>query len=104
MLRTQIPLVQVPSESAWSYPGNAKFTLAEVWLKQSITPADAFRELALRYVAAFGPATVNDLHTWSVLPRAADVPVKQVRFVMPWRARCRRFIRICANRSNWPVC
>lgn len=72
LLRTQIPLVQVPAHSPWSYPGNAKFTLAEPWIGQPISRVDAFRELAFRYLAAFGPATVSDLQTWSGLPKLKE--------------------------------
>ncbi len=66
-VRTTLPLVQVPDESAWSYPGNPKFALAESWLGRSVEAAPDFRELVRRYLAAFGPATVNDLQTWSSL-------------------------------------
>ena len=66
-VRTTLPLVQVPDKSAWSYPGNPKFALAESWLGRSVDAAPDFRELVRRYLAAFGPATVNDLQTWSGL-------------------------------------
>ncbi len=64
-VRTTLPLVQVPDESAWSYPGNPKFALAESWLDRSVDAEPDFPELVRRYLAAFGPATVNDLQTWS---------------------------------------
>ncbi len=72
MLRTQIPLVVVSDGAAWAYPGNPKFTLAETWLDQPIPPTDALRELVLRYLAAFGPATVSDIQTWSGLGKLKD--------------------------------
>jgi len=67
MLRTQIPLVQVPNDSIWSYPGNPKFTLAETWFGTPIPEQDALPDLIRRYLAAFGPATVKDIETWSGL-------------------------------------
>ncbi|MBK9746726.1 MAG: AlkZ family DNA glycosylase [Chloroflexi bacterium] len=73
MLRTQIPLVVVPDGGAWAYPGNPKFTLAETWLAQPIPQAPALRELVLRYLAAFGPATVSDAQTWSGLSKLKEV-------------------------------
>jgi hypothetical protein len=68
-VRTHLPLVQVPVNSGWSYPGNPKFTLAETWLGQKIPTKDHLPTLALRYLAAFGPARVTDMQTWSGLPK-----------------------------------
>lgn len=64
-IRMKIPLVQVPVQSGWSYPGNPQFTLAESWLSQPIPTEQNLRTLVLRYLAAFGPATVADIQTWS---------------------------------------
>jgi hypothetical protein len=63
-VRTHLPLVQVPTKSAWSYPGNPTFTLAESWIGRSIDPDDHFKALIFRYLAAFGPATITDIQTW----------------------------------------
>jgi hypothetical protein len=68
-VRTYVPLVQVPNDYRWSYPGNAQFTLAESWLKQPI-PDNGDGGLPLmirRYLAGFGPASVTDMQTWSGL-------------------------------------
>ncbi|MCC7448296.1 MAG: AlkZ family DNA glycosylase [Anaerolineae bacterium] len=67
-VRMLLPLVQVPISSGWSYPGNPQFTLAESWLGKPIPTEDNLRDLALRYLAAFGPATAVDMQTWSSLP------------------------------------
>jgi len=64
-VRTDLPLVQVPTSAPWSFPGNPQFTLAESWLGQSIDPADHLPDLLRRYLAAFGPATITDMQTWS---------------------------------------
>lgn len=66
-VRMQLPLVQVPSESEWSFPGTAAFTLAETWLGQAPSPESRAHELILRYLRAFGPASVADAQTWSGL-------------------------------------
>ncbi len=66
-VRTTLPLVQVSDESMWSYPGNPKFALAESWLDQPLDAEADFRRLVWRYLAAFGPASVNDIQTWSAL-------------------------------------
>jgi hypothetical protein len=74
--RTHLPLIQVPVSSGWSYPGNPKFTLAELWLNQSIPTEDNLRDLVRRYLAAFGPARVTDIQTWSGLPKLKDAVEK----------------------------
>lgn len=66
-IRTHLPLVQVPISTGWSYPGNPQFTLADQWLGHAISAEADFRELVRRYLAAFGPARVTDLQTWSGL-------------------------------------
>ena len=66
-VRTHLPLVQVPVSSGWSYPGNPRFTLAELWLGQPIPEEDNLRTLVIRYLAAFGPASVTDIQKWSGL-------------------------------------
>jgi len=71
-VRTHLPLIQVPIAGGWSYPGNPQFALAETWLGRPIPTEDHFRELVLRYLGAFGPATVTDLQTWSGLGKLKD--------------------------------
>lgn len=66
-VRTHLPLVQVPISGGWSYPGKPEFTLAESWIGRKISAKDDLPELARRYLAAFGPASVNDMQTWSGL-------------------------------------
>lgn len=63
-IRTHLPMVQVPISAGWSYSSKPEFTLAESWIGRKISPKDNLRELVLRYLAAFGPASVNDMQTW----------------------------------------
>jgi hypothetical protein len=65
--RMKLPLVQVPGESPWGYPGAADFAPAETWLGKKIAAAAKPDALMLRYLAAFGPASVADAQTWSGL-------------------------------------
>jgi hypothetical protein len=75
-VRTHLPLVQVPITTGWSYPGNPQFTLADSWIGKSISPEEDLRTLVFRYLAAFGPATVADIQTWSGLPKLKDAVEK----------------------------
>jgi hypothetical protein len=71
-VRTRLPLVQVPVEGGWSYPGNPQFTLAETWLGRPIPVEANLRELVWRYLAAYGPASVTDIQTWSGLGKLKE--------------------------------
>jgi hypothetical protein len=68
-VRARVPLVQVTPRGLWRGSGLARHTTARHWLgDQTLPPAEA-EELVLRYLAAFGPATVMDLQMWCGLTR-----------------------------------
>ncbi len=71
-VRTHLPMVQLPTSSTWSYPGNPQFTLADSWISQSFSTDSDFRALFFRYLAAFGPASATDMQTWSGLAKLKD--------------------------------
>lgn len=65
-VRTHLPLVQIPPSGMWGFTGNPAHALAESWLERPLAAStEGFRLLILRYLAAFGPATVKDMQTWS---------------------------------------
>lgn len=68
-IRAFVPLVQLPPRGLWGRGGQAVCTSAEAWLGQPLNPRASLSEMILRYVAAFGPATVNDIQQWSGLTR-----------------------------------
>jgi hypothetical protein len=73
-VRMELPLLQVPApDERWAYAARADFAVAETWLGASLTPRDDSQGLVLRYLEAFGPASVADAQTWCGLGGLVDV-------------------------------
>jgi Winged helix DNA-binding domain len=72
-IRHLVPLIQVPPRGLWGKSGPAAHTTAEAWLGRPLDPAPSLEETILRYLGAFGPATIKDVQTWSGLSRLAEV-------------------------------
>jgi hypothetical protein len=96
------PVVQVPPRGIWGKSAQATWTSAKAWLGSSQVGAEAgpdagpeagaeigpeigepVDQLALRYLGAFGPATVADIQMWSGLTRLREVtgrlPLRRLR-------------------------
>lgn len=71
-LRNKLALVQLPPRGLWHSSGRAVCTTVENWLGRPQQAMDR-RELVLRYLKAFGPATVMDAQQWSGLTRLGEV-------------------------------
>ena len=68
LVRTHLPLVQVPTQAQWGFPGVSHFALADAWLGRAVPTDPTLPDpLVMRYLAAFGPASVADIRAWSGL-------------------------------------
>lgn len=72
-VRSWVPLVQVPPRGIWGMGGAIAHTSAEAWLGGALASEPSLEKMLLRYLAAFGPASVQDLQTWCGLTRLREV-------------------------------
>lgn len=71
--RCLLPLVQVTPRGLWGRGGGVALTTADVWFgKATDDPGLTLEDLVLRYLGAFGPATVKDMQTWAGLTRLRE--------------------------------
>jgi hypothetical protein len=75
-VRAYVPLVQIPPRGLWGASGAALHTSIERWLGRSIADAPDIDRVVLRYLAAFGPASVMDVQAWSGLTRLGAVLIR----------------------------
>lgn len=95
--RGTLPLVQVPPRGVWGRSGATTWTTTDAWFGEAaasaapdLTDPDVLaseqERLVLRYLAAFGPASVTDAQTWSGLGGLADVVARLGDRVVRFRA------------------
>lgn len=71
--RCLLPLVQVTPRGLWGRSGQVALTTVERWLGRPAEPAAAPDATVLRYLGAFGPASVMDFQAWAGLTRTKEV-------------------------------
>ncbi|HEV7286563.1 MAG TPA: winged helix DNA-binding domain-containing protein, partial [Kaistia sp.] len=70
-VRAMLPLVQVTPRGLWRQGGLAISTTLESWTGQAAATDDRPEAMIRRYLAVFGPASVQDLQAWSGLTKLA---------------------------------
>jgi hypothetical protein len=71
--RNHLALVQVPPRGVWGKKLQVTYATTEAWLGRSMDPHPSVDDVVLRYLAAFGPATVADVAAWSRLTAQGEV-------------------------------
>ncbi|WP_134684984.1 winged helix DNA-binding domain-containing protein [Brevibacillus migulae] len=64
-VRALVPLIQLPPRGLWGESGQAAHTSGEAWLGQPLVSHPPEDDIILRYLAAYGPATIKDIQVWS---------------------------------------
>ena len=68
-----LPLVQVTPRGIWGKSGQAAWTTTESWLGNELESDATPDEMILRYLAAFGPASVMDIQAWCGLTKLREI-------------------------------
>ncbi len=71
-IRYLVPVVQVPPRGLWGQGGQASISSVEAWLGRPLADESAPDLLVLRYLGAFGPASLLDVQAWSGLARLGE--------------------------------
>ena len=72
-VRALLPLVHAPPRGLWGGSGPIHLTTAEAWLGRGVDPGPDPEGAMMRYLGAFGPATVADAGAWSGLTGLREV-------------------------------
>jgi hypothetical protein len=69
----RLAFVQVPPRGLWGRSAQVRSTTAESWLGRPFVAEPSIDAVVLRYLAAFGPASVADASTWCRLTGLREV-------------------------------
>jgi hypothetical protein len=67
------PVLQIPPRGLWRASGQPRWAPAAQWLGHELPEESDARPIVMRYLAAFGPATVTDFAAWSGLKGARAI-------------------------------
>jgi hypothetical protein len=71
--RTHLPLIQVTPRGVWGQRGQSKLATIQSWTGRELQTEPSIDDFVLRYLRAFGPASVADIQNWSGLTRLREV-------------------------------
>ncbi len=66
-IRHLLPVVQVPPRGVWGKSAQPTWTTVDLWLGRSVVRPEPLERLIIRYLTAFGPASISDMASWSGL-------------------------------------
>ena len=72
-VRAYAPVVQVPPRGVWGAGGKARYATLEAFTGRELEAEPSIDEVVLRYLGAFGPASVMDMQNWCGLTRLKPV-------------------------------
>lgn len=92
VVRNRVPIVQTPPRGVWGRTGAPTVTRFDSWVAGGTPPVPPedlpgpmpLDEVVRRYLAAFGPASVKDVQTWSGLTRLAPVVAAMADELVPF--------------------
>src|SRR5918997_2847513 len=67
------PMVQVPPRGVWGLNGPLRWQTFRGWIGAEADQPARVEDVVVRYLAAFGPASVPDIRVWSGLPALREV-------------------------------
>ncbi|MFF1412321.1 winged helix DNA-binding domain-containing protein [Streptomyces sp. NPDC058289] len=74
--RCRLPLVQVTPRGVWGKSGQVRLTTLSEWVRGQESglggETPGIDDVVLRYLGAFGPASVKDMQTWAGLTRLRE--------------------------------
>jgi hypothetical protein len=75
---TYVPLVQLPPRGVWGRGGQVRYATLEAWTGRELEAEPSIEDVVLRYLRAFGPASVMDMQNWSGLTKLSE-PFERLR-------------------------
>jgi hypothetical protein len=83
--RNLLDMVQTPPRGVWGTSGQVRTTPLDAWLGRPIDPAPSLDAVVLRYLGAFGPASVADVSAWCRLTGMREVVGRLAPQLRPFR-------------------